>query len=61
MKHINEKALKFIDEAGYKACFGAFRGSLMKGKTNFLKLPRHHFEVEWPLSHIKYFAMGNME
>ncbi len=61
MKHINEKSLQFINKAGFKACFGAFRGSLIKGKTNFLKLPRHHFEVEWPLSHIKYFAMGNME
>lgn len=61
IKHVNEKSLEFIRKAGYKACFGAFRGSIIAGKTDFLKLPRHHFEVEWPISHIKYFAMGNME
>jgi peptidoglycan/xylan/chitin deacetylase (PgdA/CDA1 family) len=61
MKHIDDISLEFVRKAGYKACFGAFRGSIITGKTNILRLPRHHFEVEWPLTHIKYFVMGNME
>ena len=32
-----------------------------RGKTNKFMIPRHHFEVEWPIEHIKYFLSGNME
>lgn len=47
--------------AGYRACFGAFRGSMIPGKTDLFAIPRHHFEVEWPVSHVTYFARGNRE
>ena len=53
---VNQKAIAIIQKAGYKACFGAFRGSIIPGKTNPYMLPRHHFEVQWPLNHICFFA-----
>jgi len=60
-KHIDEKSIKVIGKADYQGCFGAFRGSIIPGVTNNLMIPRHHFEVQWPLDHIKYFASGKME
>lgn len=47
--------------AGYRACFGAYRGSIRPLVTDPFRIPRHHFEVEWPLAHVEYFARGNME
>lgn len=47
--------------AGYAACFGAYRGSVHPGRTDPFSVPRHHFEAEWPLAHIEYFARGNRE
>ena len=47
--------------AGYRACFGAFRGTIVPGRTDPFAIPRHHFEVEWPVSHVTYFARGNRE
>ena len=61
LQHIDDRVIDFIGKAGYEGCFGAFRGSTQNGITNNLRLPRHHFEVEWPTSHIKYFARGKME
>jgi hypothetical protein len=55
------KSLRFVELAGYRACFGAFRGRIVPGATNRFSIPRHHFEVEWPLSHIKCFVNGLME
>ncbi len=61
IKHVDDKSIKTIGEANYFGCFGAFRGSIIPGATNNLMIPRHHFEVEWPIKHIKYFASGKME
>jgi peptidoglycan/xylan/chitin deacetylase (PgdA/CDA1 family) len=47
--------------AGYRACFGAYRGTVRPGATDRFSVPRHHFEAEWPLLHVEYFARGNME
>jgi peptidoglycan/xylan/chitin deacetylase (PgdA/CDA1 family) len=47
--------------AGYDACFGAFRGTVRPGATDPFRIPRHHFEAEWPIAHIEYFARGRME
>lgn len=47
--------------AGYRAGFGIHRGSIMPVGTNPYLVPRHHFEPEWPLLHVRYFANGNME
>ncbi|HDZ42116.1 MAG TPA: polysaccharide deacetylase family protein [Bacteroidetes bacterium] len=57
----NLESLQMVADAGYKACFGAYRGTVMPGATNIYSIPRHHFEVNWPLSHILYFTRGNME
>lgn len=54
-------SLEMVKRAGYDACFGAYRGSLVPGKTHPYSIPRHHFETQWPLSHVGYFARGNME
>ncbi len=52
-------SLSMVKEAGYGACFGGFRGSIVPSKTNVYCVPRHHFEVQWPLSHIKYFLYNS--
>jgi len=53
-------AEKIAREAGYEACFGAFRGAVTGGVGPY-RIPRHHFEPEWPLSHIRFFARGGWE
>jgi len=57
----DDKSLDMAKTAGYKACFGAFRGSIDPMVTDIFCIPRHHFEAQWPISHIKYFARGNRE
>lgn len=62
LNDINNKSLKATRNAGYEACFGAFRSSIYNGDTiDCFIIPRHHFEVHWPISHIEYFASGKME
>jgi peptidoglycan/xylan/chitin deacetylase (PgdA/CDA1 family) len=60
-KDADDPSRDAAQKAGYKGCFGAFRGSISQIPINRFNIPRHHFEVQWPLSHIKYFARGNME
>ena len=58
----DEASLEATRRAGYAACFGAFRGSLgAGGRVDRYRIPRHHFEPQWPLSHVRYFANGGME
>jgi len=57
----DKASLEFMTNAGYHACFGAFRGSVIPRATDIFSIPRHHIEVHWPISHVKYFARGNME
>jgi len=57
----DEVSLAMAKLAGYEACFGAFRGTIFPGQTDIFKIPRHHFEAQWPVQHIEYFARGNME
>ena len=57
----DEASLQCVQRAGYDACFGAFRGRIEPGSTNPFYIPRHHFEPQWPLAHLKYFANGGME
>lgn len=54
-------SVEFTRKAGYDACFGAFRGTVDPGHTDRYRIPRHHFEPQWPLRHVEYFARGNME
>jgi peptidoglycan/xylan/chitin deacetylase (PgdA/CDA1 family) len=55
------QSLEWVRQSGYEACFGAFRGTVMPGNTNLFAIPRHHFEVQWPLAHVSYFAGGHGE
>ena len=54
-------SLQMTQEAGYRGCFSAIRGSVNPSTTNPFQIPRHHFEVESPLVHIKGFARGMWE
>ena len=54
-------SLQMTQKAGYHACFSAVRGMVNPKTTNQFRIPRHHFEVESPLSHIKGFARGMWE
>ncbi len=58
---IDSNSINFIKGSDYKACFGAFRGSVIKNNTDIFKIPRHHFEAHWPENHVNYFARGNKE
>lgn len=58
---INLASLEMVKKSGYSACFGAFRGKVRPNITDRFSIPRHHFEVHWPLSHIKFFAQGGKE
>lgn len=57
----DEASLKFVRDAGYASCFGAYRGSVNPNETSPFYLPRHHFEPQWPRSHFTYFAKGGNE
>ncbi len=61
MCDVDDRSLSYVDYAGYSACFSAVRGSVLPRRTNEYRIPRHHFEVQWPMSHIEYFAQGNNE
>lgn len=58
---VDGNSLEMVKNAGYTACFGAYRGTINPNVTDIFSIPRHHFEVEWPISHTAYFARGNME
>lgn len=57
----DSKSLDVVIQAGYSACFGAYRGQVFPGSTNRFSIPRHHFEAQWPWLHVKFFALGGME
>jgi len=57
----DDKSLYAVMKAGFTACFGAYRGSVVPGKTDLFSIPRHLFETQWPVSHTLYFLRGNME
>ena len=61
LEDVSGRALEIVREAGYVACFGAYRGTVHPGKTDVMRIPRHHFEVQWPVSHVRYFAQGHRE
>jgi len=58
---VDGAALATVERGGYEGCFGAFRGSITPGGTDRFRIPRHQFEAQWPLRHVRYFAAGNME
>lgn len=58
---INEAGFAAIRAAGYEAAFGNFRAPVVVGKTDPFRIPRHHFEPQWPLAHVRYFGLGGHE
>lgn len=57
----DDTTLAATDAAGYAGGFCIHRGAVLSNETPKLMIPRHHFEPEWPLKHIRYFSNGNME
>ena len=57
----DDVTLAATHDAGYEAGFCIHRGTVSPDKTPRLMIPRHHFEPEWPVGHIRYFANGKME
>jgi peptidoglycan/xylan/chitin deacetylase (PgdA/CDA1 family) len=57
----DRRSLEVVRDAGYRGCFGAYRGAVIPGKTSRFAIPRHQFEPEWPLSWIFFFVKGNFE
>ena len=52
LNHINHIGLRQLNN-DYKAVFSGIRGEFKLGHNNYYC--REHFEVDWPLHHIKYF------
>lgn len=61
LRDVDDSVLQIVQRAGYRACFGAFRGHIEPNATNAFRIPRHHIEPTWPLSHVKCFALGAWE
>ncbi|MGV7224193.1 MAG: polysaccharide deacetylase family protein [Nitrospinales bacterium] len=57
----DSSSLKMVKKSGYSACFSAIRGKVIPNITDRYRIPRHHFEVFWPLSHVKFFGQGGWE
>ena len=55
------RSLGAVRRAGYEACFSASRGHVRSGVGDPWRVPRHHFEPQWPLSHVRHFALGARE
>jgi peptidoglycan/xylan/chitin deacetylase (PgdA/CDA1 family) len=58
---LSQRAAEMIEAAGYELCFSAIRGRVQPGKTSPMRVPRHHFEPEWPWPHLRYFLSGKRE
>jgi peptidoglycan/xylan/chitin deacetylase (PgdA/CDA1 family) len=54
----DELSIQSTQDVGYEACFGAFRGAVVPGFQELYRIPRHHFEAQWPFAHVQYFALG---
>ena len=57
----DEVSVHATKEAGYRACFGAFRSAVRDGGCDPFMIPRHHFEAQWPWTHVRYFLAGHNE
>lgn len=56
---VDRASISALSKAGYKAIFSGFRAQQVGANSSIL--PRHHFEPQWPLSHVKFFALGGRE
>lgn len=58
---VDDRSMEAIESCGYELSFSAVRGTVRRGDTSPLSVPRHHFEPEWPWSHVRYFSAGGGE
>lgn len=62
MIDFDERSLMTVVEAGYDACFSACRGTVSGvSHRSLYTIPRHHFEPQWSVRHVEFFAHGNLE
>ena len=61
MADIDLATFQCVRDAGYFGCFSGVRGKIEPNLTDPFCLPRHHFEADWPMSHLKYFLYGGRE
>ena len=50
------EALDLCREAGYRAVFSSVRGTVKGGYGVPDVIPRHHFEPDWPVDTVRYYA-----
>ena len=43
---INEQSIRYVKSCNYRACFGAFRGSIVPNETSIFKIPKLARRVE---------------
>lgn len=55
------QARDVLTGAGFEAAFSAVRGKVMPDPQSRYAIPRHHIDLQWPMSHMRYFAHGGME
>ena len=53
---IDRATIEVARNCGYRALFGAHGGTVLPDQPHDLVMPRQHFELQWPLSHIAYLA-----
>lgn len=57
MIDIDAASIRCIRDAGFDAAFSAVRGTIRAGgAADTFMIPRHHFEPQWPSSHLRYFV-----
>lgn len=58
MIDIDAASIRCICDAGFDAAFSAVRGTIRAGgAADTFMIPRHHFEPQWPSSHLRYFTL----
>jgi peptidoglycan/xylan/chitin deacetylase (PgdA/CDA1 family) len=50
-----------VADAGYEAAFAIGRAPVVVGSTSPFAIPRNHFEADWPLWQVEYFASGGAD
>ena len=58
---VHDAGIGAVVRAGYRGCFGGFRGSIVPGVTSLFRIPRHQLDAGWPWPHVQYFAGGRWE
>ncbi|MFB6264023.1 MAG: polysaccharide deacetylase family protein, partial [Bradymonadaceae bacterium] len=53
---IRPEVIELVKSVGFEGCFSGCRGEVEPGSTDPFRIPRHHIQPHWPVSHVRYFA-----